>query len=119
MTIILPKPPVGIDEATARYLRELVQVIELEINNLAQNYQKKGDPVILPRVTVADITANPGLYRAGQEGRAGKLLDEIPLSFDQRPHEVVRQGRYKGFKFRLLPIGDHHMPQAQLVATGL
>ena len=73
--IQLPKPPVGIDAETAKYLRELVLFLEQALNDIDANYQKIGDPVILPQVTVADITANPGRYRAGQEGRLVLVTD--------------------------------------------
>lgn len=75
MTILLPKPPVGLDEKTTAYLRDLAQYLEQALNDIQNNYQRKGDPVVVPRVTVDDITANPGRYRAGQEGRIVLVTD--------------------------------------------
>lgn len=75
MTVLLPKPPIDLDEKTTEYLRELTQYLEQVLNDISNNYQRKGDPVVLPRVTVADITANPGRFRAGQEGRMVLVTD--------------------------------------------
>lgn len=73
--IQLPRPPIGLDDAANTYLLELVLFLEDKLNTMDQAAQKKGDPVILPQVTVADITANPGRYRAGQQARLVYVTD--------------------------------------------
>lgn len=73
--IQLPKPPNDVDAVTAKYLKDLVLFLEQALNDIDANYQKIGDPVFLPQVTVADLTANPGRYRAGQEGRLVMCTD--------------------------------------------
>lgn len=70
MPIKLPKPPMTLEPDARKYFNDLIDTLELVLTELDASAQKKGDPVILPRVTVDQLTVmSPKSFRAGQEGR--------------------------------------------------
>lgn len=65
----IPDPPKNLDPEVRQYLSDLVNAVRAVLAELDGSMQKKGDPVVLPIASVADLTAVPARFRPGQENR--------------------------------------------------
>lgn len=75
MTQPLPKPPAPprdipeemrqYVEDTFRFQRDLIRVVQDALVNIERNYQKRGEPVLIPPATVGDLVNSPQRVRSG------------------------------------------------------
>lgn len=84
----IPPPPNNLPPEVKAYLQLLVDAIDQILTDHDQVMQRKGEPVVLPITTVAQVTALPATYRPGQEGRILLVADaqggggSLGVSFD-------------------------------------
>lgn len=70
----LPLPPVGDQSPASNYNRSLSGYTQRALSVLIQGVQWVGKPVQLPVATVAELNANPSIYRPNQ-GRTAYCVD--------------------------------------------